>query len=163
MDTNTNPVVTTDLLSAETTSLTLESASTGQRFVNYLIDNLLMRYGLSFITGSVVGVLLTWIAPEFMTTLVMDQNYWNILLLAYVIGVFNYLVYYTLCEKLFKGYTLGKLISGTRAVKNDGTELSFKEAILRSLCRLVPFEPFSGFGGHPWHDQWTNTMVIKTR
>jgi len=66
------------------------------------------------------------------------------------------------CEKAFKGRTLGKVISGTRAIRNDGGELTLKDALLRSLSRLVPFEVFSGFGT-PWHDSWTNTQVIKAR
>ena len=68
-----------------------------------------------------------------------------------------------LFEKLFKGYTVGKLITGTRAIREDGKELTFKNAILRSLSRMVPFEPFSAFGGSPWHDRWTKTRVIKSR
>ena len=77
-----------------------------------------------------------------------------------MIIIVNYLVYYTLCEKLFRGQTLGKLITGTKSLRTDGEELTFKDALLRSLCRLVPFEVFSGFGV-PWHDSWTNTMVVK--
>jgi uncharacterized RDD family membrane protein YckC len=69
-------------------------------------------------------------------------------------------VYYSLCEKLFRGQTLGKLITATCALRTDGEELTFKDALLRSLCRLVPLEVFSGFGV-PWHDAWTNTMVVK--
>ena len=33
-------------------------ASQGQRFVNWLIDNLLMRFGLSYLTGTAVGYLM---------------------------------------------------------------------------------------------------------
>lgn len=163
MDNNSTSSLQTDLLAEESNVFQFEFASTGQRFLNYLIDNLLMRYGLSYITGTAVGFLLASISPEFTRELFYGQNYLSLFLVAYIIGVFNYTIYYTLCEKLFKGYTLGKLITGTRAIKNDGSELTFKDAILRSLSRLVPFEPFSGFGGHPWHDQWTNTMVIKSR
>jgi uncharacterized RDD family membrane protein YckC len=163
MENNINPPVQTDILAEEINVFQYQFASTGQRFINYIIDNLLMNYGLSYLTGSLVGILLVAISPEFASDLFSNQNSWNILLLGYIIAIFNYIFYYTLCEKLFKGYTLGKLITGTRAVKDDGSELSFKDAILRSLSRLVPFEAFSGFGGHPWHDQWTNTMVIKTR
>jgi hypothetical protein len=59
---------------------------------------------------------------------------------------------------------LGKLITGTRAIREDGVELNFKDAFLRSLSRLVPFEPFSIWSGNGiWHDSWTKTMVIKSR
>jgi uncharacterized RDD family membrane protein YckC len=41
-----------------------------------------------------------------------------------MIIIVNYLVYYTLCEKLFRGQTLGKLITGTRAIRTDGEKLT---------------------------------------
>jgi uncharacterized RDD family membrane protein YckC len=142
---------------------TLIPATTGARFINFLIDNLLMRFGLSYVSGAFIGLIFSEIAPEFLNESVTRQNIGGFILLSFLIGSLNYIVYYTLCEKLFKGYTLGKLITGTRAVNTDGSELSFKSSLLRSLSRLVPFEVLSGFGGHPWHDSWTNTMVIKAR
>ena len=143
--------------------ITYEYASTGQRFLNYLIDNILMRFGLSFLTGMAVGVILGVLAPEYLDRLASEESTLDTFLLAYLIAIFNYLLYYTICEKAFKGYTLGKLITGTRAIRTDGGELTFKDALLRSLCRLIPFEVFSAFGGHPWHDTLTKTMVIRSR
>lgn len=138
-------------------------ATTGQRFLNFIIDNLFMRFALSYASGYAVAYLLLAVAPDFLTEIAYDDRGWRFWTLAYIIGFFNYLIYYTICEKAFKGYTLGKLITGTRAIRNDGTELTIKDAILRSLSRLVPFEPFSALGGTPWHDSWTKTMVIKAR
>lgn len=140
-------------------------ASQGQRFVNYLVDNLLMRYGLTYLSGLAIGTLIALAAPDFYNELVYrESNYTaGILLLSLLIYIVNVTLYYTLCEKLFKGYTLGKLISGTRAIRQDGKELTLKDATLRSLSRLVPFEVFSGFNTLTWHDSWTDTMVIKAR
>lgn len=160
-----NTTATHDLLSDETHPLfRFTQASRGERFANYLIDNLFMRFALTYITGMGVGALLGVVAPDFLNTIVYEQGTFNfnLILLSLLIGIFNYLLYYTLCEKLFKGQTLGKLITKTRAIRADGEELTFKDALLRSLCRLVPFEPFSGFGD-PWHDTWTKTMVVKTK
>ncbi|ODT91451.1 MAG: hypothetical protein ABS85_12565 [Sphingobacteriales bacterium SCN 48-20] len=85
-------------------------------------------------------------------------------LFSYEIVLISYLLYYSICEKVFKGYTLGKLLSGTRAIRADGGELTFKDAFLRSLSRLVPFEQFSIWSGNGlWHDSWTKTRVIKAR
>lgn len=137
-------------------------ASTGQRFLNWLIDNLLMQYGLSIVTGHAIGYILAYTAPEFLLSLSMDPDGFDVVLLGVLIAYFNYIVYYTFCEKVFRGYTLGKLVTGTRALRTDGKELTLKNALLRSLSRMVPFEAFSGFG-YPWHDRWTNTMVIKSR
>ena len=140
-----------------------EPATTGQRFVNFLIDNLLMRFALSWVSGTVVGILLARLAPDFARNLINDRNGFDLLLLGYLISMLNYHFYYTICEKAFRGYTLGKLITGTRAIHNDGRELLFTDALLRTLSRMVPLEPFSGFGAQPWHDSWTRTRVIKTR
>lgn len=152
-----------DLLGDEFHSLLrFTTATRGERFINYVIDNLLMRYALSYLTGMMVGGIGAVIAPEFMSRLVYGDNKMNLLLLAGVIAIVNYIIYYTLCEKLFKGQTLGKLITKTRAIRTDGDDLTFKDALLRSLSRLVPFEPFSGFG-ELWHDTWTKTKVVKTK
>jgi uncharacterized RDD family membrane protein YckC len=142
-------------------------ATRGQRFLNYLIDNLLMRFGLSYLTGILLGLFLQTFFPDYLYEIASDESsgssvFTTNYLLALILAYFNYIVYYTICEKLFQGYTLGKLITGTKAVRLDGTALSFKDALLRSLSRIVPFEVFSGFG-IPWHDSWTNTTVIKTR
>ena len=137
-----------------------EHATQGQRFANFVIDNLIMRLGLSYVTGIAVGKIGVLLFPQFMYKLSYDTA--SLLILAYLIAIVDYLVYYTLSEKLFKGYTIGKLITKTKAIRTDGKEITFKDALLRSLCRLVPFEIFSGFGV-PWHDAWTNTMVVKVR
>lgn len=139
-------------------------ADKGRRFVNWLVDNLLMQYVLGFATGYLLALLFLEIAPDFLYDVVNEPpGSMNYLLYVYIVAIFNYLVYYTLCEKLFRGYTLGKLLSGTRAIRKDGTELTWRDAFLRSLSRLVPFEAFSGLGDEPWHDTWTNTTVISAR
>lgn len=139
-------------------------ATQGQRFLNWLIDNILMRYGLAYLTGMGVGFIISIAAPDFFANIAYSESIFSpIWLIGILIAYLNYIIYYTLCEKLFKGYTLGKLITGTRAIRQDGGELSFRNALLRSLSRCVPFEVFSGFNTLTWHDSWTDTMVIKVR
>ncbi len=143
-------------------------ASQGQRFLNYLIDNLLMRFVLSYASGILIGTLIAAISPEFIEKIAYQEAAGvrmsgAILFISFLIAYLNYIIYYTLCEKLFKGYTLGKLITGTKAIRQDGGELTFKNTLYRSLSRCVPFEVFSGFKTLTWHDAWTDTMVIKTR
>jgi uncharacterized RDD family membrane protein YckC len=159
MNTETQINESIDILSDS--DISYEYASTGQRFLNYFIDNLLMRFGLTFLTGMILGLVLGPLAPDLLERMVTEgtTEYYIFVL---TVLLMNYILYYTLCEKLFNGYTLGKLVTGTKAVRLDGSPLSFKDALLRSLCRMVPFEVFSGFGT-PWHDSWTNTTVIKTR
>lgn len=137
-------------------------ASTQQRFFNYLIDVLVMRFGVTWASSYVLMLVLNQLSPDLAYSVFVEGP---ALLAAYSVGILNHLFYYTLCEKAFKGYTLGKLVTGTRAIREDGDELTFKDALLRSLCRLVPFETLSIWfgGGGPWHDIWTRTKVIQTR
>lgn len=160
------PAPQTDLLTDVADPLfQYQYGTQGQRFVNWLIDNLLMRYGLSYLTGMAVGSILALVAPDFLERIAFSEGSMSggLILLSLLVGYLNYILYYTLCEKLFRGYTLGKIISGTRAIRQDGQELTFKDALLRSLSRCVPFEVFSGFNALTWHDSWTDTMVIKSR
>src|ERR1700748_2526001 len=95
-----------------------EKASLGQRFLNLLIDNLFMRYGLSYLTGSVVGGFLGYLFPEYEARIIYDRTSMDLFLILYLVGILNYLIYYTFCEKVFKGRTLGKLITGTKVVRD---------------------------------------------
>lgn len=122
-----------------------------------------MRFALSYVTGFLVGGMIAAISEDFFYEATSGGSTGGLYLILFLVGYLNYILYYTLCEKLFKGYTLGKLISGTRAIRQDGDELTFKNALLRSLSRLVPFEVFSGFNSLTWHDSWTDTMVVKAR
>jgi uncharacterized RDD family membrane protein YckC len=155
-----------DLLADEVSDLNrYVYASQGQRFLNWLIDNLLIRFGLAYLTGTAIGFLLALIAPDFIANIAYNEGEMSsgLVILGLIIAYVNYVIYYTFCEQLFKGYTLGKIITGTRAIRQDGKELTFKNALLRSLSRCVPFEVFSGFSTLAWHDRWTDTMVIKSR
>ena len=85
--------------------------------------------------------------------------------LLYLIVYLIRIGYYSLCEIIFNGRTIGKFITGTKAVNDSGTEMEPKTVVLRTLSRIVPFEPFSALGDppNPWHDRWTNTYVIDVR
>ncbi len=135
-------------------------ATTGQRFLNFLIDNIVIRFTISYVIGFGVGFMLAYWFPDLMHNFIYERKFSAVFLVSYIIGIFDYIFYYTLMEKLLNGRTIGKLITGTRAVREDGHELTFKDALLRSLSRLIPFEVFSGFGV-PWHDSLTHKMVVK--
>ena len=138
-------------------------ATQGQRFINWLVDNILLRIVVAKLTVKILINFLLGVAPEFTYTNFGDGPTVAAYVISFVFVTFHYLFYYTICEKAFKGYTLGKLFSGTRAIRADGGELTVKDALLRSLSRMVPFEAFSGFSDRPWHDKWTDTIVVKAR
>ena len=148
------------LIDEENPFFEYNKATQGQRFLNFLIDNVVIRIALAYVTGVAVGYLLTLLSPEFYYSLSYNKS--RLYLISVFIVLIDYILYYSLFEGIFKGRTVGKFITGTKAINENGMELTFKNAFLRSACRLIPCEAFSGFGT-PWHDSITNTMVIKAR
>jgi len=139
-----------------------EYADRGKRFANYLID-IVGYYLFSIMIGLVLGVLSVAFGSE--EIFLEEQPGPGAELLEILFGIVLITTYYTVLEYVFKGKTLGKLITRTRAVTEDGERMDLQTTFIRSLCRLVPFEPFS-FLGEPqngWHDKWSKTKVILDR
>jgi uncharacterized RDD family membrane protein YckC len=78
---------------------------------------------------------------------------------------FFYGLYMSVTEAIFKGRTIGKLITKTRAVNLDGSTINSQTAFLRGLCRLIPFEQLSALGipSCPWHDKWSKSLVADDK
>jgi uncharacterized RDD family membrane protein YckC len=81
-----------------------------------------------------------------------------------IFGLVVIVLYYIL-QEAFWGRTLGKAVAGTKVVREDGTPISFGQALVRSICRFIPFEQLSFFGGHGhpvgWHDRIAKTKVVS--
>ncbi len=71
-------------------------------------------------------------------------------------------VYYMVFETAF-GWTPGKLVTGTRVVRCDGSKPSAGDVARRTLIRLVPINALSFLFSEPsgWHDVWTDTRVVR--
>src|SRR5690606_37410582 len=84
-------------------------------------------------------------------------------LLGRLVVLLFYGAYMGLIEAMFKGRSLGKLITGTIAVNEDGSRISALTAFLRGLSRAVPFNVFSALGSpcYPWHDKRNKTYVVE--
>ena len=136
----------------------LVQASSGKRFANYIID-LLVFYALVFLSGLAIALL----SPAAIDYLNEEDGGFN--LMERLLGLVLYGLYMFATEAIFKGKSLGKSITGTRAVNEDGTNVSPKAALLRGLSRAVPFNAFSALGSpaYPWHDRWTKTYVIDEK
>ena len=132
-----------------------EDASTGLRLANYLID-LVVSIGVSF---AFVFVLI-------MTTQSDAIVYWfkDLPPLAgRLLSLIFFGLFMSLIEGFTKGRSLGKLITGTKAIRWDNQPFGWGDAFGRAFSRMVPFEPFSALWGSPWHDKWTDTRVVKVR
>jgi len=148
-----------DNLSSENRYAILPDASKGQRFANYLLDLVAMVAGMF-----VLGIALAVLAPHsgiFDSWLFSEDNPIS----DYVLNALMILIYYPLTEGLLKGKSLGKFITRTRAVRQDGSEITMQDVFMRSLSRLVPFEHFSFLGStdRGWHDKWTDTRVVNEK
>jgi uncharacterized RDD family membrane protein YckC len=127
-------------------------ASSGKRFANYIIDTIVF-YIVAFGLGVVIGFLNPGLLVE-----VDDLSLRLVLLLFYGIVMF-------MTEAMSNGRSIGKLITGTRAVNNDGSDMSFQKAFVRNIVRAIPFNALSALGtpSTPWHDRWSDTMVIDEK
>ncbi|MDX2067145.1 MAG: RDD family protein [Haliscomenobacter sp.] len=131
----------------------LVSASVGQRLANYIIDSIVMQTLLYFAIIAIDQS--TYLAKNAESSFVFVFLGLALLPFGYLWG----------CE-YFIGRTLGKLITGTRVVYDDGTRPSVISILVRTLARAVPFEPFSIFFNEDrimWHDQWSHTMVVDVK
>lgn len=151
----------TNLLTDIEQDIALERANTGIRFANFLIDTI-FYYGIMLLVGVAMGIIVESTGGNIESSFIVQEDAASISL-QYLLSFASYLGVFTLLEGAARGKSLGKLITGTRALKIDGSDLTWKDALMRSLCRIVPFEAFSAFGGNPWHDRWTDTFVVKDR
>ena len=134
-------------------SRVIKSASVGQRLINFVIDTLFYYFCFFMIC-----------------ILFQDVSLIAFLLL--------YPIYYIILEYRFK-FTFGKKVTHTIVIDEYGNTPSLKLIILRSICRMIPFDPItympssyseSGTGrsisedspySHGWHDMLSKTWVIS--
>lgn len=132
----------------------IRPAGNWKRFGNYLID-----YIAIYVVSMVVGVMMVLMSGE-----AGVQRLENITPIEEIaLGFIVYSSYYLLFE-YFTGKTIGKFMTGTQVVNEQGGKPTFNQILGRSLSRLIPFEPLSFFGasGRGWHDRFSKTYVIET-
>ena len=72
-----------------------------------------------------------------------------------------FFLYYYLSEKFLNGRTIGKYVTGTKAVTILGGKPSNSDLLKRTFSRLVPFDALSFLGNNGWHDSWSDTRVVN--
>ncbi|NBL65562.1 RDD family protein [Flavobacterium sp. NST-5] len=131
-------------------------ASNGIRFANYIIDyifQIILFVGLVF----VVALVAAFNGNELFIEKMENMNRLH----EYVLGAIIVLIYYNLFEIFFSA-TIGKFITQTIVVNEFGEKPSYQDIMLRTVCRLIPFEQFSFLGtpGKGWHDKLSRTYVV---
>jgi uncharacterized RDD family membrane protein YckC len=132
-------------------------ASNRQRFVNVVIDYI-VRIALTFLIGIVAGTIGVLTGNE--EILIFFQNITQLQEITF--GLLVLLIYYNVFE-IFFGTTIGKLFTKTVVVDVYGEKPNANAILIRSLCRLIPFEVFSFFGTPciGWHDSLSKTYVVN--
>ncbi len=130
------------------TKLLNNTASKEKRFLNFIID-----YIVRFILITVINILLMFILVNSLL-----QNQLFVYLVAYVTTTLYYLLF-----EFYTGKTIGKLITKTIVVDENGNKPSFNSILWRTLSRLIPFDGLSFLGSSSgWHDNLSKTLVINS-
>ncbi|MBO0358780.1 RDD family protein [Hymenobacter sp. BT186] len=145
-----NPSVFAELLNSP---LAMTPATTGQRILNYVVD-LVAFYIIIFVFAIAYSMIAAFSGNQEMVN-DLDSPWTT------VVSFLILLSYYFIMESL-TGRTMGKLVTRTKVVMEDGSKLTAKAVMQRTLSRLIPFEAFTFFGSGPGlHDRLANTRVVK--
>lgn len=123
----------------ESAAFVLEPAGLGSRFVATLVDML--------IQGALVLLLLlsaAWVTggPMNIDALEDAVTGLHMLALGIVLGL-----YHLIFESVWQGRSPGKRVAGLRVVKTSGVPISFWDACLRNLLRIIDYLPVGYFIG----------------
>jgi len=132
-------------------------ASKNQRFANYVIDyicQIVIMLGVVFLI-SIISILLGY---DDLIAGIESMNRVE----EYALGAVIVLIYYNVFE-IFFSRTIGKFITKTIVVNEFGEKPDVNEILVRTVCRIIPFEAFSFLGdlGKGWHDSISKTYVVR--
>lgn len=137
-------------------------ASKGSRFANYIIDLIVI---VAVLLGGFMAFAYLYYSfatdTAAMDSFLDDTSEINPLLDRLITGLVLALCY-LIMETVFKGKSVGKYVTKTRVVMEDGSAPRIEDFVKRSLCRIIPFDQFSFLGaqGRGWHDSISNTYVV---
>lgn len=131
-------------------------ASHRERFLNLLMDYVgqIFLYIIAFVIAATIAQANG--NKEFMANFVKND------IAQYTFATCVTLFYYNVFE-IFSARTIGKFITQTIVVDENGEKPNHERILVRSLCRLIPFEMFSflGMPARGWHDSISKTYVVK--
>lgn len=134
-------------------------ATHGQRIANYILDLVIMMIMavVLFIGLMVVTMILGY---DGLARWIEGMNK----IQEYLLGAVITIVYYGMSETL-TSRTIGKFISGTVIVMEDGSRPDSNTILKRTFCRLIPFEwlSFLGTPSRGWHDSIPDVYVVDKK
>jgi uncharacterized RDD family membrane protein YckC len=135
--------------------------SVGPRALAYLLDTLVLA-----VTIALVDVASGGSNPSASRSFIADPNTGAVLLITAAS-----LVYFGGLESAWGG-TVGKRVVGLRVTMANGSELTGRAVLIRTLCRLIDGILFYAVGAilvwasprrQRLGDRWGGTMVVRTR
>lgn len=137
-------------------------ATSGQRLANLFIDRLLF-YGVFFAFGF-IAVLIGELTNNdailnYIVGLENVNRITDMIITGLIFSIF-YLIFESTTQK-----TLGKYITQTKVVLENGEKPDVNTIAIRSICRIIPFDPLSYLGKPPrgWHDTISKTYVVDIK
>jgi uncharacterized RDD family membrane protein YckC len=116
------------------------------------------------INNLVDAVMINFLTMGFIEVLVYTHNIerpkeGDLTLYLYILPM--YLLYYIVMEGTL-GRTVGKYLTNSTVVDEDGYKPSFVKILIRSICRLIPLEALSFLVSDAvgWHDKLSKTRVV---
>lgn len=134
----------------------ISEASRWQRFFNFIADFLTFVFIFMPILESLIrsDIAVSILQP-------LEEMAGERFALYTVCAVFQF-IYYSAFEGFLQA-SPGKLLTETRVVSDSGQKPAMRSIFLRTIVRFVPFEAFSMLFGRGWHDNWSDTYVVKEK
>ncbi|RYJ52966.1 RDD family protein [Flavobacterium petrolei] len=131
-------------------------ASKGQRLLNFVID-LFIIYVIEISIGTTIILIGDLTKSDTASNWVSSLSVVESFFFGLVILFFYYLI-----TEMYFSRTFGKYFTKTMVVKHEGSRPNMKSIIVRTISRLIPFEPFSFLTAERgWHDTLSVTYVVK--
>ncbi|MGE8339655.1 RDD family protein [Flavobacterium sp. ACN2] len=133
-------------------------ASDRKRFEGSIVDFIFTIISI-FVSGFVIviiGNIFNWDIFSIWKRFVTDSTY---------LAFFTFLMLNYFFMECFFGTTMGKFATGLVVVTENGMKPNFIKILIRTLCRVIPFDvlSFLGKSGSFWHDSISKTYVVVRR
>lgn len=131
-------------------------ASKSKRFINYLIDMLVI-----IIVYVILDTLFFYLTYDASTNMNLYNKSHDTIL-----GYFNIqilVIFYYFILEITTGRTIGKLFTKTKVLNLYGDKPSFDELLKRTFSRIIPLDQLSFLGKYNvgWHDSISKTKVVN--
>ena len=133
-------------------------ASDRKRFEGAIVDFIFVFISI-FVSGLIIvtiGNIFNWDIFSVWDQFITGSTY---------LAFFTYLMLNYLFMECFFGATMGKFATGMKVVTDNGVKPNFIRILIRTLCRLIPFDvlSFLGKSGRFWHDSFSKTYVVNKK